>query len=79
MKGMKKPIFYGSSKIGERGQVVIPKKARKDLQIKSNDSIIFIGFGEKHLIMMKSTALEQWINSFSQSINRIRKMAKHKG
>ena len=78
MKSMKKPIFYGSSKIGERGQVVIPKRARKALGMKSGDDIIFLGFAEKHLVLMKSSALDEWLERFSNSLKELRKVAKVK-
>ncbi|MBN2097348.1 MAG: AbrB/MazE/SpoVT family DNA-binding domain-containing protein [Candidatus Omnitrophica bacterium] len=34
------PKFYGMTTVGERGQVVIPKQARKLLNIKSGDKLI---------------------------------------
>jgi AbrB family looped-hinge helix DNA binding protein len=35
--------IYGSVKVGERGQIVIPSKARKEYDIKSGDLLIVIG------------------------------------
>jgi AbrB family looped-hinge helix DNA binding protein len=35
--------IYGSVKVGERGQIVIPSKARKEFDIKSGDLLIVIG------------------------------------
>jgi len=32
-KLMKKHVFYGTTSVGEKGQVVIPVKARKDMAI----------------------------------------------
>jgi len=34
---------YGTAKVGERGQIVIPSKARKDLNIKPGDLLLVIG------------------------------------
>lgn len=39
----KKSIVYGSAVIGQKGQIVIPVKLRKDLNLKSGDTILFIG------------------------------------
>jgi AbrB family looped-hinge helix DNA binding protein len=35
--------IYGSVSVGERGQIVIPSKARKEYDIKSGDLLIVIG------------------------------------
>lgn len=37
--------FYGSSTVGERGQIVIPAEARTALNINPGDKFIFIGHG----------------------------------
>ena len=39
---MKNPIILGSSKIGTRGQITIPKKAREKFDLKTGDIVIFI-------------------------------------
>jgi len=36
-------MFYGSATVGPKGQVVIPAKLRKELDIKSGDTLIFLG------------------------------------
>ncbi len=33
-------IFYGTVKVGERGQIVIPKKTRERYDIKPGDSLM---------------------------------------
>jgi len=38
---------FGTSKIGARGQVTIPKKARDDFGLKTGDLVIFVKDGEK--------------------------------
>jgi AbrB family looped-hinge helix DNA binding protein len=37
---MKKPTFYGSTTVGERGQIVLPIKLRKDLDINKGDKLL---------------------------------------
>ena len=39
---MKKDKFIGISKVGEKGQIVIPKEARDMFDIKPGDSIIVL-------------------------------------
>ncbi len=41
--------LFGSVKVGERGQIVIPKKARDKYDIKSGDSLLL--FGDDHNII----------------------------
>ena len=47
---MKNPLILGSSKIGTRGQVTIPKKARDKFKLKTGDVILFIRENEKLVI-----------------------------
>jgi AbrB family looped-hinge helix DNA binding protein len=35
--------FYGSIKVSERGQIVIPADARKDFKIKTGDKLLVFG------------------------------------
>jgi AbrB family looped-hinge helix DNA binding protein len=42
VKNMKNPTILGSSKIGTRGQITIPKKAREKFNLKTGDVVIFI-------------------------------------
>lgn len=73
---MKQIKFHGSSKIGERGQVVIPKSARVDAQLKPGDDVLFIGCGPNKVMMVKSSALDEWLERFSESVNEMKMMSK---
>jgi len=42
VKNMKNPTILGSSKIGARGQITIPKKAREKFNLKTGDIVIFV-------------------------------------
>lgn len=43
--------FYGTSTVGERGQIVIPSEARHKLKISSGDKFVFFSHGQVlHLI-----------------------------
>jgi len=43
--------FYGTVKVGERGQIVIPKKARDEYDIQAGDSLIVYGDNKKVIII----------------------------
>lgn len=47
---MKNLIILGSSKIGARGQVTIPKKAREDLGLSTGDIVVFLKEDKKLVI-----------------------------
>lgn len=47
---MKNPSILGSSKIGTRGQVTIPKKARSEFNLKTGDIVLFIKDNEKLVV-----------------------------
>jgi len=55
---MKKEKFVGISRVGEKGQIVIPKEARDMFDIKSGDSIIVLCDKEKGIALLKADAIE---------------------
>lgn len=55
---MKKNKFVGISKVGEKGQIVIPKEARDMFDIKPGDSIIVLCDKEKGIALLKADAIE---------------------
>jgi len=50
VKDMRDTKILGTSKIGTRGQVTIPQKARVEFSLKSGDVVLFIKEGEKLVI-----------------------------
>ena len=55
---MGKDKFIGISKVGEKGQIVIPKEAREMFEIKSGDSIIVLCDKEKGIALLKADKIE---------------------
>ena len=55
---MRKDKFIGISKVGEKGQIVIPKEAREMFDIKSGDSIIVLCDKEKGIALLKADTIE---------------------
>ena len=50
--------FIGIAKVGEKGQIVIPKEARAMFGIKHGDSIIVLCDKEKGMALLKADAIE---------------------
>ena len=55
---MEKDKFVGLSKVGEKGQIVIPKEARDMFNIKPGDSIIVLCDKEKGIALVKADVIE---------------------
>jgi len=55
---MKKDKFVGISKVGEKGQIVIPKEARDMFDIKSGDSVIVLCDKKRGIALLKANAIE---------------------
>ncbi|MBR6613668.1 MAG: AbrB/MazE/SpoVT family DNA-binding domain-containing protein [Clostridia bacterium] len=55
---MDKEKFVGISKVGEKGQIVIPKEARDMFGIKPGDSIIVLCDKTRGMAMIKADAIE---------------------
>lgn len=57
--GHRKPIVFGTTKVGERGQIVIPKEAREEYDISAGDTLFVLGDEEKRgLAIVKADFLE---------------------
>ena len=51
--------YVGICKVGEKGQIVIPKEARDMFDIKSGDSVIVLCDKEKGIALLKADAIEE--------------------
>ncbi len=50
--------MFGICKVGERGQIVIPKDARDMFEIKPGDSLILLGDKKKGMALIKAEIFE---------------------
>ena len=55
---MERDKFVGISKVGEKGQIVIPKEARDMFDIKSGDSVIVLCDKAKGIALVKADVIE---------------------
>ena len=55
---MSKDKFIGITKVGEKGQIVIPKEAREMFDIKSGDSLIVLCDKAKGIALVKANVIE---------------------
>lgn len=57
--------FYGSVTVGERGQIVIPKKARELFQIRSGDSVLILGDEDRGLAIVPANFMTLFFDSLA--------------
>lgn len=65
------PVFYGSTTVGERGQVVIPAEARRDMGISPSTKLLVMGGPQKNvLIMAKVEHLTAFMAKISEMLDQ---------
>ena len=55
----KGPHIFGTARVGDRGQIVIPKEARSFFGIEPGDTLLILGDAESGLIVSKPEVLDQ--------------------
>ena len=64
--------FYGSTTVGERGQVVIPAEARRDLNITQGTKLlVFSGHGGDDLVFTRAESMAEFINKAKEMMNQM--------
>lgn len=51
---------FGTVKVGERGQIIIPKEARDKFDIKAGDTLIVLGDDKWGIAVTKSDVLQRY-------------------
>jgi len=61
--------LYGTVKVGDRGQVVIPAEARKELDIKPGDLLfVMAGRNRRGIAMVKADAMRKFAEKIMQGL-----------
>ena len=61
---------FGTAKVGDRGQIVIPKEARELFGIQSGDTLLIVGESETGLIVSRPEALNDLADKILNNINK---------
>ena len=69
MEAQNGKFIFGVVKVGERGQIVIPKEARELYDIKAGDSLMVLG-DEKGIAMLKTEVFQNIINQAMGGLTR---------
>ena len=61
MGNYKDKHFFGTVKVGERGQIVIPKEARDIFDIKAGESMVVFGMDKNEkLVILKERVMRDY-------------------
>lgn len=60
--------FYGATTLGEKGQIVIPKEARKSMDLSKGDHLLVFGLHDGMLAIAKLAHVEEIASHFSQML-----------
>lgn len=61
---------FGTAKVGDRGQIVIPKEARELFNIKPGDTLLILGEENTGLIVSKPEVLRDIANQIFETIRK---------
>ena len=61
---------FGTARVGDRGQIVIPKEAREFFGIEPGDTLLILGKNETGLIVTKPETLSNLANQIFQSVEK---------
>ncbi|OHB24085.1 MAG: hypothetical protein A3F96_02385 [Parcubacteria group bacterium RIFCSPLOWO2_12_FULL_40_10] len=68
--------FYGTTTLGERGQVVIPLEARKAMKIDKSEKLLVFGIGRDILIFSKASNLRKMVSHLSAKLKIVKDIIK---
>ena len=75
--GERSPKFYGATVVGERGQIVIPAEARRDMEITPGTRLLVLG--PKHapgLMLTKAESMTEFLAKAMDMMARFERMLK---
>ncbi len=73
---MKKPDFYGSTVISDKGQVVIPVEARNALNLEKGEKLLVIGMHNDSIMLMKLAGFQRMSEQLAERQKEIDKVIK---
>jgi len=61
---------FGTAKVGDRGQIVIPKEARELFGIKPGDTLLILGESDTGLIVSRPEVLNNLANELLNNVKK---------
>jgi len=66
----KQQRVFGTAKVGDRGQIVIPKEARELFNIRPGDTLLILGEAETGLIVSRPEVLNNLANELLNNVKK---------
>lgn len=66
-------VFFGTTTMGSRGQVVIPAAARSSLKIKAGDKLMVFGKFDQVVGLVKAEAIDSFIKKLMSQFGQVLK------
>ncbi len=71
------PKFYGATTVGERGQVVIPAEARRDLELVPSTKLLVFGTHDRGgIVITKADSFADFLTKAIDMMSRFEEMLK---
>ena len=71
------PKFYGAVVVGERGQIVIPAEARRDMEIAPGERLIVLGgFKRNGLMIIKTKSVTKMLSKAMENMSTLESIIK---
>jgi AbrB family looped-hinge helix DNA binding protein len=64
--------FYGAVTVSDRGQIVIPAQARRDLNIEVGEKLLVLGGPAGGLILIRASVVSQVLLQWADVVRRLR-------
>jgi len=68
--------IFGTVKVGERGQIVIPKEARDKFGIESGDSLLVLGDENKGIAIVKEDLMKNFALKILEGMSYVKERVK---
>lgn len=68
--GKSRQRVFGTAKVGDRGQIVIPKEAREFFGIKPGDTLLILGEAETGLVVSRPEVLNNLANEIFNNVKK---------
>ena len=67
-----RPEFFGSTTVGERGQIVLPAKMRHEFSIHPGDRLLVLGTqGKRGIILVKAEVLSEMMSNMAETFSKM--------
>jgi AbrB family looped-hinge helix DNA binding protein len=66
--------FYGTTTVGEKGQVVIPVEARQLMNLEKGEKLLVFNMGEDMLALIKFSNIEKFTYRLSKKLKSIKEI-----